>query len=67
MLLTRDEDIRALLEQARVIAMVGAVLLVSDVVLGRVPAAIVSAVAACCFGLLWGVFPWMRRRRGEHV
>jgi O-antigen/teichoic acid export membrane protein len=47
-----------------VVAMVGAILLAADVVIGRVAAAIIAAVAAATFGLLWGLLPW-RARRGE--
>jgi hypothetical protein len=43
------------------VAMVGSVLLVSDVVLGRVLAFVVSAAAAIWFVLLWAVFPMLRR------
>jgi hypothetical protein len=43
------------------VAMVGSVLLVSDVVLGRPLALVVTAAAAIWFVLLWGVFPLLRR------
>lgn len=45
------------------VAMVGAVLLVSDFVLGRTPAVIIAIATAAWFILLWGLLPWLRRRR----
>ena len=45
------------------IAMVGAVLLVTEVVLGFGWAAGLSIAAAACFFLLWWLLPW--RRKGE--
>jgi hypothetical protein len=44
------------------VAMVGAVLLVLDFLIGRVPAFLLSAVAAGWLVLLWAVLPWRRRR-----
>lgn len=49
-----------------VIAMVCSVLLVTDLVLDRTLAVTLSALAGCWFVLLWGVLPWLRRRRGDH-
>jgi len=43
------------------ISMVCAVLLVTDRVVGRGQAIIVSVLAGCWFVLLWGVLPWLRR------
>jgi len=43
------------------VAMVGAILLVSDVVMGRALATVVTVVAGAWFVLLWGVLPWLRR------
>jgi len=43
------------------VAMVCAVLLVSDVVLGRTTAIIVAVVTAGWFATLWGLLPWLRR------
>lgn len=45
------------------VAMVGAVLLVTDFVLPRGAAILVSALTAVWFVLLWGVLPWTQRRR----
>jgi hypothetical protein len=47
------------------VAMVCAVLLVSDVVMGRSAAIIVAVVTACWFGLLWVLLPWLRRDDGD--
>jgi hypothetical protein len=47
------------------VAIVCAVLLVSDVVMGRSAAIIVAVVTACWFGLLWGLLPWLRRDDGD--
>jgi hypothetical protein len=44
------------------VAMVCAVLLAADVVVGRVPAVLVTVVVAASFTMLWGVLPWRRRR-----
>ena len=44
------------------VSMVCAVLLAADVVVGRAPAVILSAVVAVSFATLWGVMPWRRRR-----
>jgi hypothetical protein len=44
-----------------VVAMVGAVMLVLDVVHGRVLAVTGSLVAGIWFTLLWAVLPWLRR------
>jgi MFS family permease len=46
------------------VAMVGAVLLVTDLILDRAYAIVVTAVMAIWFGLLWGVLPWLRRNEG---
>jgi hypothetical protein len=43
------------------IAMVGAVLLVVDFVLGRTAALILGPITAAWFIMLWGVLPWLRR------
>jgi len=43
------------------VAMVGAILLVSDVVMGRTLAIVVTVVAGAWFVLLWGVLPLLRR------
>ncbi len=47
------------------VAIVCAVLLVSDVVMGRSLAIVVAVVTACWFGLLWGLLPWLRRGNGD--
>jgi len=47
------------------VAMVAAVLLVSDVVVGRAPALIVSLATGCLLALLWGVLPWRRRHESD--
>jgi hypothetical protein len=47
------------------VAMVSSVLLVTDVVLDRTWAILVSAVAGAWFVLLWGVLPYLRRREGD--
>jgi hypothetical protein len=44
------------------VAIVCAVLLVTDVVLGRAAAIVVSSLTGVAFVLLWGVLPWLRRR-----
>jgi hypothetical protein len=44
------------------IAMVGAILLVTDFLVGRVLGGILAGVAAAWFILLWGVLPWLRRQ-----
>lgn len=44
-----------------VVAMVGAILLATDVVVGRTPALIIAAFAAALFGILWGLLPWRAR------
>ena len=46
------------------VAMVCAVLLAADVVVGRGPAVAVTVVVAASFALLWGVLPWRVRERG---
>jgi MFS family permease len=46
------------------VAMVGAVLLVTDLILDRPYAIAVSAVLALWFGLLWALLPWLRRNEG---
>jgi len=45
-----------------VVAIVGAVLLVLDFLVGRILAVFLSAVAAAWLVLFWGVLPWLRRR-----
>jgi hypothetical protein len=45
-----------------VVAIVGAVLLVLDFLVGRALAVFLSAVAAAWLVLFWGVLPWLRRR-----
>jgi hypothetical protein len=45
-----------------VVAMVGAVLLVTDFLLGRTLGLIIGAATAVWFITLWGVLPWLRRR-----
>lgn len=47
------------------VAMSGAILLVSDVVVGRTMAFVLTAVASVWFGLLWALFPWLSRHRDE--
>jgi MFS family permease len=47
------------------LAMVCAVLLVCDVVIGRPAAIIVALITAGWIGLLWGILPWLRRNDGE--
>lgn len=47
------------------VAMVCAVLLAADVVIGRVEAVVVTVVVAAFFILLWGVLPWRRRGDGD--
>ncbi len=47
------------------VAMVCAVLLVSDVVMGRSAAIIVAVLTAGWFVLLWGLLPWLRRNEGD--
>lgn len=44
------------------LAMVGTVLLVTDVVLGGWPAAVITVLASAGFGLLWFVLPLRARR-----
>ncbi|HEX2356178.1 MAG TPA: DUF6328 family protein [Micromonosporaceae bacterium] len=48
-----------------VIAMVSAVLLVTDVILDRWLAVLLSAVVGAWFALLWGVLPVLRRIGGQ--
>ena len=45
------------------VSMVCAVGLAVDVVVGRAPAIILSAVVAVSFVALWGALPWRRRRK----
>jgi hypothetical protein len=45
------------------VAMVGAILLVTDVVAGRVPALIIATGAAVLFGVVWALLPWRARKR----
>ncbi|MFL6141633.1 MAG: DUF6328 family protein [Labedaea sp.] len=47
------------------LAMVGTVLLVTDVVLGGWPAAVITVLVAAGFGLLWFVLPLRVRRRND--
>jgi hypothetical protein len=47
------------------LAMVGAVLLVTDFVLDRGAAILASSLTAAWFVLLWAVLPWRERRRGD--
>jgi hypothetical protein len=44
-----------------VVAMVCAVLLILDFLIGRTVAVVLSTVAAIWLVLLWGVLPWLRR------
>jgi hypothetical protein len=46
------------------VAMVGAVLLVTDLILPRPYAVVVAAAMALWFGLLWVLLPWLRRNEG---
>jgi hypothetical protein len=48
-----------------VVAIVCAVLLVLDFLVGRTLAIILSAIAAMWLVLLWGVLPWLRRGNSE--
>jgi hypothetical protein len=48
-------------------AMTGAVLLVADAVVGRVPAIVMAACAAVLFGSTWIVLPLVRRARTPSV
>ncbi|AQW54408.1 hypothetical protein SHXM_07871 [Streptomyces hygroscopicus] len=41
----------------------GAVLLVTDVVLGHTPAAVITTITALLFAALWFLLPWSLRRR----
>ena len=45
------------------LAIVGAVLLVVNTVLGLTAAVAISTATALAFALLWGVLPWLVRRR----
>jgi hypothetical protein len=45
------------------LAIVGAVLLVVNTVLGLTAAVAISAATALAFALLWGFLPWLVRRR----
>jgi hypothetical protein len=44
------------------VSMVSSVLLVTDVILDRWAAILLSAVVGAWLALLWGVLPWLRRR-----
>ena len=44
-----------------VVAMVGAIMLATDVVAGRTASLIIASFAALAFVLFWGVFPWLAR------
>jgi hypothetical protein len=45
-----------------VVAMVGAVLLVTDFLVGRALATVISTATGLWLVLLWGILPWRRRR-----
>ncbi|MCX5209956.1 DUF6328 family protein [Kitasatospora sp. NBC_00240] len=45
------------------LALSGAVLLITDVVLGSVPAAVITALTGLMFAGLWFVLPWTQRQR----
>jgi hypothetical protein len=48
-----------------VVAVAGAVLLVTDFLLGRAVGAILAGVTAAWLVLLWAVLPWIRRQQAE--
>ncbi|WP_329499290.1 DUF6328 family protein [Kitasatospora herbaricolor] len=45
------------------LALSGAVLLITDVVLGSVPAAVITGLTVLMFAGLWFVLPWTQRQR----